>query len=491
MRYLVASFFPVLILWSMTAEAGTLVAASCSLGDIVIAVSTAQDGDTVQIPSGACTWTDSLQISAGITLRGAGIDQTVITDEGPSSFLVRLSTIAGKTYRVTGMTFLGGTADRGINGLISITGTSKAWRVDHVKMHRVRAHGIRTAGDTHGVVDHSQFTLRPGKFAFTLYHDGWGGALYGDGSWSDSSSLGTERAIFIEDNIFTSDTPGQNAVILDALNGARYVFRHNQVTDGNLSSHGTESSGRQRGLRQFEIYENVLHHSGSARAIFIRSGTGVIWGNTLTGGYYTLADLANYRSFDTFAFQRCDGTSVWDKNVGGVHVSGVHTGPLGTILTDGNAGWTMDSWKGYSIHNRTTGRASVIQSNTSVTITPKASVFAAPAAMTFDTGEVYEIRQAYPCLDQAGWVRGTLLSGNPASPQQWPNQILEPIYQWDNTLNGHNASVTSTVAHIQENREFYNSAERPGYVPFAYPHPLVQENASVPPPSPPTSLTVR
>jgi hypothetical protein len=482
MRYLVTGLLAALTLSLATAEAGTLAAANCSLGEVTNAVSAAQDGDIVDIPAGACTWTANLKISTGITLRGAGIGKTVITDEGPAATstltgLISLSTIAGKVYRITGMTFVGGSVDRGIAAVILVSGTSKAWRVDHVNFDRVRAQAIRTVRDTYGVVDHNQFLVRPGKFSFTLYHDAWGGAQYGDRSWSDASSLGTERAIFIEDNTFQSDTPGTNAILLDVLNGARYVFRHNQVTDGNLASHGTESSGRQRGLRQFEIYENVMHQTaaGGARAAFIRSGTGVIWGNTLTGVYTSMATFINYRSSDSFLFGRCDGTSVWDRNIAGVDGSGVHTGPLGTVLIDNTASWMANEWHdGYTIHNKTTGRASLIKANTSTSITPGASAFATPAAMSFNTGEAYEIRQAYPCLDQVGWVRGTLLSGNPALPQGWPNQTLEPVYEWNNTLNGYKAKMESLDTHIQANREFYNDTEKPGYTPFTYPHPLTQ-----------------
>src|SRR2546427_11574810 len=68
---------------SWQVQAATITAASCSRTDVGHAVTSAVDGDTVQIPAGTCSWTSQLNISAAITLIGAGIDQTVILDDVP------------------------------------------------------------------------------------------------------------------------------------------------------------------------------------------------------------------------------------------------------------------------------------------------------------------------------------------------------------------------------------------------------------------------
>jgi hypothetical protein len=80
----------------------------------------------------------------------------------------------------------------------------------------------------------------------------------------------------------------------------------------------------------------------------------------------------------------------------------------------------------------------------------------------------------YPCTDQIG--RST-------------NQSHEPLYEWNNTINGENMDISlfnyfgcSTIeGHIQENRDFYNDTQRPGYTPYVYPHPLVSGDPSLPP----------
>ncbi len=89
----------------------------------------------------------------------------------------------------------------------------------------------------------------------------------------------------------------------------------------------------------------------------------------------------------------------------------------------------------------------------------------------------------YPARDQIG--RST-------------NQVIEPLYEWNNTLDGEDADVhVSTGAqHIKENRDFYNDTPRPGYKPYAHPHPLrdhwpPESPQDDEPPTAPHNLTVR
>jgi hypothetical protein len=82
--------------------------------------------------------------------------------------------------------------------------------------------------------------------------------------------------------------------------------------------------------------------------------------------------------------------------------------------------------------------------------------------------------QGYPCRDQIG--RST--DSGRTTPQ-----ALEPLYEWDNTMNGaidadiilNPVMCDLTAVHIQEGRDFYNDTQRPGYSPYVYPHPLTKE----------------
>ena len=69
------------------ASAEAIKAASCAQQDVQRAIDAARDGDVVEVPAGTATWVaedqnhPAVQISGkAVTLRGAGVDQTVITD---------------------------------------------------------------------------------------------------------------------------------------------------------------------------------------------------------------------------------------------------------------------------------------------------------------------------------------------------------------------------------------------------------------------------
>jgi hypothetical protein len=238
-----------------------------------------------------------------------------------------------------------------------------------------------------------------------IFHENWNGGSYGDGSWADDARLGTASALYMEDNTYQSN--GSKNGVVDAVGGTHYVFRMNQVHDDILVAHGTESSGRSRGTRAVEVYGNTLTCGSGYCENELRSGTAVIYGNTLTGNWGGVYMLKEYR--------------------------------LGAAL----GGWPQD-----------------------------------PSVWDGDT-DAY----GYPCLDQVGRGKGDLLSGAAATPVGWPHQQAEPVYGWNNRLNGALGRIASggvwsngislgTV--ILEHRDYFNDTMRPGYVPYVYPHPLAR-----------------
>lgn len=84
-----------------------------------------------------------------------------------------------------------------------------------------------------------------------------------------------------------------------------------------------------------------------------------------------------------------------------------------------------------------------------------------------------EEANGYPARDQIGRSTDQWLwtDDNPYPPQQ-----LDPMYQWNNTINGQNMNVyihNNCDHHIKENRDYYNNVAMPDYTPYTYPHPLV------------------
>jgi len=261
------------------------------------------------------------------------------------------------------------------------------------------------ASHQYGLVDSCEFTN--GRILVS--------AGTGEGSWKEPTNLGSDRAIYIEDCVFRR--PNRKAGnILDSNNGARYVFRHNDVEDAYIMAHSLQNGWKNhfaRGTRLVEIYGNTFKAARQAyqhwAAMFIRAGTGVIFDNQVINepGVTPFAHavvIDNVRSF-----REASG------NLGMAN---------GSNPIDGN-----------------------IEPN------------------------------GYPALDQIGRGRdaGELIDPIPryGATNRTP-QALEPMHIWNNRLGGevreprvHNGCQI----HIQKGRD-YDITPKPGYLPLPYPHPL-------------------
>lgn len=426
-------------------KAATISANSCSYADVRAAVDRAVNGDTVLIPAGTCSWTSNLTISNKyFTLQGAGIDKTVIIDnlvKGNYPIIPQplvWNTINGGLTRMTGITWQGGTTVDPVpnKGTVVFQGQSQQLRIDHCKFVPTKTSAMFFYGGQFGVVDHNVFNLSNNAgYGFYNFHFDWTvpGSNYGDYSWAGADTLGTDKAMFFEDNVFTNDkTKWPFNFAFDGWGGGRIVIRRNSFSATTMGSHGTESGGRWRGLRQFEIYDNTMNWNmggqGFESWFDIRSGIGVIFNNAATitnpsNGLGTVAYLKIFRTSAPYSpWGQCNGSSPWDGN----------TSPPG-----------------------------------------------------------------YPCLDQVGWAGGDLIRNDPPTNTvlggaKWPRQVLKGVYIWNNTINGViSDALSQQPTYTKAGREYFNRTPKPGYVPFTYPHPLVTASGSTnAAPAAPKNLTV-
>jgi len=209
-----------------------------------------------------------------------------------------------------------------------------------------------------------------------IYHSGWNGVPYSDGSWADTVNFGSGEFLFLENNVFVFE--GVNYAITDAYRGARFVIRYNQIYNGWVEAHGSDSANRERGTRAMEIYSNTYSVlGGQANNGYLanyRSGTGVVYGNIATNYTSPQMTMSAYRMLYPFVpWGEADGTNGWDVNVGGGPFdSGTATGGAASQLIDTGKAWTPSQWIGWSVQKTTTPgeyRASSITANTSDTLT--------------------------------------------------------------------------------------------------------------------------
>lgn len=304
-------FFPIVLTFG--AQAAVINATSCSQIDVQAAINSAIDGDVVVVPSGNCTWTNTVSIlNKAITIKGAGIDQTVITDSTPSGWeqnALLINNLSGKSITVTGFTFKGGT---GSEGILQIKGGTKKFRIDHIKFDNPSTRCIQIFGYTYGVIDNCTWNVgqSSGIQGVSVIADG-------DDAWNRDLTLGTENAVYVENCTFNYSNLNDGA--LDAYGGARYVFRYNTVVGTSVGHHGRDSGGY-RSTHSFEIYNNTFNNTGTAvfTSMNFRGGTGVVFGNTITGNYNNFMYVHNYRSCGSYAPAGiCDGSSVYDGNESG------------------------------------------------------------------------------------------------------------------------------------------------------------------------------
>ena len=347
-----------------------------SLTDVSEAVAAARDGDVVSVPAGTAVWTTPLIISKHITLRGAGAGSTVIVDEveppltkqafgrdkphdprpqaqpranvrrkdrtlpaqtgGKQRYLLFISLEKDLPFRMTGLMFRGGQSNvqKAFEGVVRIRGNSHSLRIDHCTFDQLHGTNLALNGFLWGVVDHCRFNTTS-VYPITIKHNTWNGATFGNGSWADDPHWGSEKFVFIEDNIFENST---NKSAIDAFEGARFVVRHNQFHNCGVTAHGTEGQGR--GTKQVEEYDNSYNwDSARGAAAQIRSGSILTFNNKskgVTAGHV----LQVYRPFHKSPhWGPVNGKNLYDENepksVTGYWERGTHTGASGSLRCRG------------------------------------------------------------------------------------------------------------------------------------------------------------
>jgi|GEM_PF-855241 len=478
------------------------------------------DGDTITLPSGIFHWTTQVNITKGITIQGQtttnssdGVcdDQTTLIDDlvdgpGGRGFL-DCTTAAGKSLRITGLTF-SGPGNRGttiFNGAVKFYGGSDQVRIDHCHFTGGLKHQnyIAVYSTIYGVADHIVIDSAPSQVGQNRVFNGTG---YGDQEFAQSADYGSNKFWFFEDCYLNNAAGYVASAGVDSWHGGKYVVRHCYLNNAELLNHGTED-GRYRGGRAVEIYNNEYHWDWTHGTTLdgIRTGSLITHDNTFYGTKPSGYGLQNYRlmyGYTTGTWTGARGDNAWDYNAtepDGSHIDGhspylfasgtLTSGTGGNILVDSSKAWTTNQWVGYCVKRASDGATAVILSNTSTTLT-----VAQWQSQNFASGNNYQIHKALALIDQPGRGAGDLISGDiPAAA--WPHQALEPCYSWNNVyvpdasyINW--APLPSTAHHLHEGTEYFSDTPMPRYTPYIYPHPLVtgyptQTPTPSPTPAPP------
>lgn len=408
---------------------GTL--GDCGWRTLQAAIDAAVDGDVIRLPEGFCVWDTNVSLSnKNIAIIGAGIDRTIIRRDGSWVFYTHANQAGKGRIRISGMTLTGDTTGAVIGvATSSYPGVLSGWRIDHIKFDypTLQRTGIFIAGVTYGLIDHNEFRWAGGAAVLVAAFlsaecNGDIGNPAGNFIASQPLDLGTANAVYMEDNVFRSTGFSPINVYDTSAGGGRAVFRYNHVEGGFYYSHWTR--GCEIGGVLHEVYRNTWVGNADYAAYPFRfeSGTGVVFGNAIQnynepdGPFAILDDRRAIGGGEppNEALGACDGTKPWDGNLGD------------------------------------------------------------PAA------------PGWPCLGQVGRAPGKTVADIMAGDKQ----ASSPFYFWGNGREpgcatggectdvlgvfSYPAAYVRDTPHPNGDVDYVNHMARPGYVPFAYPHPLVQ-----------------
>lgn len=414
----------------VAARAQVINAASCSATDVQTAFSAVTTSTTtINIPScpSGVAWTTAVTLTVpsgntNLTVIGAGSqsiiggnDQTVIIDNVSHSptdnaaLTITTNSTSTSKVRISGITIKSdGSSSASFNGSTVLLGSSANVRIDHSHFAQLLdGKQMKIAGCVYGVMDSSVVDLTPASTnngVFLTQGNCGGDSLgVGNGQWNEATNLGSAQSFYFENNIFNGGTNsgGSGATTLpfadDCSGGGRFVFRFNTLNGVEAQGHATghATSPPDRSCRSYEIYQNTYGSTGTTSAtnpgeaaFFNTGGTGVVWGNNATGSYKNFIEEVEDRA-NNATYTQAAPPAGWGY---------CSTTPVGGVV--GPSNWDQN----------TSGQ------------------------------------NGWACLDQVGRGVGDLLQGsfpnvcdatstdctNSIFTGRWPNQALEPVYEWLN-----------------------------------------------------------
>lgn len=255
---------------------------------IQYAIEMAKTGDTVKIPEGTFNFDGGITFKTGITVMGSGQDKTILQKSGNTEpYTFSIDGANGMMARISSMTIIG--LNPKMSPGIKVIKGAKGFRIDHITFKNCYDRAVVVHDNSTGVIDHNIF-LENELTAVVVYGDG-------DVSWKNPCKLGTEDAVYIEDNYFEQKNAKnpEMAHHVASNNGSKYVFRYNTMIDGYLNAQAIDVHGNKfywpRGSRCYEIYNNKITVTHRWLGMRIRGGDGVIFNNEINGDISYPIDL--------------------------------------------------------------------------------------------------------------------------------------------------------------------------------------------------------
>lgn len=411
------------------------------------AISNANHGDLIMLPSGSNSWSayPTIYVTKQIRIRGQGQGLTILDRGTNTGRIFQFCTPNGNNPGRSNVFELGymtldcgsGLADALATFGGGLNNTNRNFRFHHLTFERIKLRGIRVFGRAEGVIDHCQFNAPYNLNAQGHSVEGFQRATTEVTNSANATydwPLGSlVDFVYVENNGYNFGYDNDGA--WDTYWDGHAVYRFNNITNSNIAVH---ENGASRAAMVYEFYGNYITNksfgttNGVVNWLTLRSGYGVIWSNTIQSPNAAIVGPGQ------ITYYRASGTNVWPANQVGNPQSYPYN-VTGTNKLDGNSN--------------------------SVTI-------------------------GWPAFDMPGW-------GDPAvfgpTNTVW---TFHGVYSWGNTFNNTNVgldphefcltncnagliaydgvSLVPTPHELMQNgRDYFNDTVKPGYTAAVYPHPLV------------------
>jgi len=238
--------------FACAAEAATVTANSCALSDVQAAIRRAANGDTVQVPSGTCSWTGTLSLSKPIFLKASGAVTIIDNYPGNADLLVIDESAAG-SIRISGFTWQRGVGPNTTYGSAVIgmnpNKNGKPILIDHNTFNMSTSGNSIRAGTNKGVIWNNTFTGQiAGSGGAGCYCNNASAlrhklsAVY-NSSWTTPAVYGTADANGDQNLYFESNTLKLVQEGIDVDDNARTIIRYNTLENSAIIHHGADTSG--------------------------------------------------------------------------------------------------------------------------------------------------------------------------------------------------------------------------------------------------------
>lgn len=338
----------------------------CDNATLQSAIDAAADGATITCKAGAFTWTASPTIpdTKGLTITGKGKTTesgTVINHAGKP--LIIYTKAANSGTDISGFRFVKSAVGNSVviynNDNPPNYNADPEFRIhgNYFDDNTYTGYSLFVSSYVYGLIDDNDF-IDFGNCGIAIAYAAGNSPAQIDGdvgawAWSQAQSIGSNKAVYIENNTFSTTSTTPNDAI-NSWNGAKYVARYNNVTNSNVVTHSGCTGGRYQPIWT-EMYNNIIDVSTNYGQAWFRTSSGVAWNNYFPSSpsWNTPVKVDNERSYMTNCSTTylavnlpCDGTRAFDENTesmtGWRCLGQVGYGPLQTSITEGVVTYGMD-----------------------------------------------------------------------------------------------------------------------------------------------------